>query len=206
MSQNKKSQLTSMISFLMFIASIALWYFLILPQFEKFKNTSNQSAVLTAKAEALNKNYATLELLKGQLTSTLNDQNKLDISVPKETQIPEIFIAIESLAQKAGVVVVSIKPENDAKDHMVKTVVVVESEYQNLKNFMASISKNIRPLVTESFKVIKTASETTSRATINSDNVETSGKSLQSEIIIYFATAQENVQPNNTSGGSTNAE
>lgn len=206
MSQAKKSQLTSVISFIMFVASVAMWYFLILPQFEKFKEVSNQSAILSAKVEALGKNLNTLELLKGQLTSTLNDQNKLDISVPKETQIPEIFIAVESLAQKTGVDIISIKPENEAKDNMVKTVIVVESEYQNLKNFMALISKNIRPAITESFKVIKTTSETVSETTASTSSVETSGRSLQSEMVVFFATASVNTKPLDDGGGTNNAE
>lgn len=206
MSQSKKSQLTSAISFLMFMASVAMWYFLILPQFEKFKEVSNQSAVLSAKVDGLSKNLNTLELLKGQLTSTLNDQNKLDISIPKETQIPEIFITVESLAQKAGVDVISIKPENDVKDNLIKTVIVVESEYQNLKNFMALISKNIRPAVTESFKVIKTNSETVSGSTTDSNNIETSKRSLQSEIVVFFATASANTKPVEENGGTSNAE
>lgn len=206
MRQSKKSQLTSAISFLMFMASVAMWYFLILPQFEKFKEVSNQSAILSAKVDGLSKNLNTLELLKGQLTSTLNDQNKLDISIPKETQIPEIFITVESLAQKAGVDIISIKPENDVKDNLIKTVIVVESEYQNLKNFMALISKNIRPAVTESFKVIKTNSEIVSGTSTSSNSVETSKRSLQSEIVVFFATASANTKPVEENGGTSNAE
>ncbi|PIP51601.1 hypothetical protein COZ61_02040 [Candidatus Berkelbacteria bacterium CG_4_8_14_3_um_filter_33_6] len=212
MSQAKKSNLSSIISFLMFIASVAIWYFLILPQFGKFKEASNQGAILGAKVEALTKNNTTLELLKNQLTSTLNDQNKLDIAIPKETQIPEIFITVESLAQKTEVDVISIKPENEAVDNLIKTVIVVEAEYPNLKNFMLGLTKNIRPTVTESFKVIKKEAEvststSTSDATISAETnkIETSGRSLQSEIVVYFATAQKNTEKKSSSVETSNS-
>ncbi|EKE14790.1 MAG: hypothetical protein ACD_12C00299G0001 [uncultured bacterium] len=96
-------------------------------------------------------------------------------------------------------------------DNLIKTVIVVEAEYPNLKNFMLGMAKNIRPTVTESFKVIKKEAETsTSTDTSNTNTstetstIETSGRSLQSEIVVYFATAQKNTEKKSSSVGTSN--
>ncbi|TSC93731.1 MAG: Uncharacterized protein CEN91_134 [Candidatus Berkelbacteria bacterium Licking1014_85] len=201
----KKFNPGSLISLVFVIIIALIWYYGIIQKISQLKTQNQNIQILTAKKTSLEENKTALDTIKTQLASTLNVQNKLDLAIPLDAQVSEIFITLEKLASASSVIMTSAQPSMEVVDGKVSTDVTLDSDFSEGRRFMTALSKNIRPAILESFTITKKAESITVKDSTTATQVtatESNGKPLQSKFKVSFATAEKNTKKADTTAAS----
>lgn len=156
---------STIFSFLLFTIIVLVWYFGVIPQYNRLKETNQQTAVLAAKKSSLNRNLVALMDLTDQMKSSEVDLTRLSVAIPKEIQVSEIFIAVESLAAKTGVAITSLQPSVEAKSNKIKTDITIQTDFDHMLAFMKGLANNLRPAIIENFTVSQRTSNKSGEGT-----------------------------------------
>lgn len=145
--ENKKSSVkNSLIISLLVIISIMAGYFLLWPFSNQLKEGN---IVFAAKEEELKlkkQKLDDLRTLSENFVKAEEDLRILELSMPKEEQIPEILVQIEAMVGEAGLTIGDVNPKKNEKEKKVEVTLSVGGEYANIINLMGLLQENIRPV------------------------------------------------------------
>lgn len=123
--------------------------FLILPQVSRVKNVrseiDNLKAELSRKTE-LSEKIDEMILKYNELVAKIQ---KIDLTIPKGPQKPELIVQIESLAKENGLILESIvfrePTQKEAVGYKILNIsLTLSGNYLAFKNFLTALEQNIR--------------------------------------------------------------
>lgn len=139
------------ISIIILTAIVLIVIFLILPQWARIKGLKseidNLKAELSQKTELLEK----INDMISKYNELVSKVQKLDLTIPKEQEKPELIVQIESLAKENGLIVESLafkevnQKEGEAARYKILNISLgLSGTYQAFKNFLIALEQNIR--------------------------------------------------------------
>lgn len=145
--ENKKSLAkNSLIISLLVIISIMAGYFLLWPFSNQLKEGNIAFAAKEEELKLKKQKLDDLRALSENFVKAEEDLRILELSMPKEEQIPEILVQIEAMVGEAGLKIGDLNPKKNEKEGKVDVILSVEGEYVNIINLIGLLQENIRPV------------------------------------------------------------
>lgn len=114
--------------------------------------------------------------------------NQLTLAMPEDSDVGGAMVAIEALAAKTGVSLLSIEPgKGDNTTGVLSVTIHLQAGYPNLIDFMTATQKNLRPITIQTNTITKPQT----------------GDVLDTTLVLSFSYSAKPVKTADTSPGST---
>lgn len=127
---------------LLFVAVLA-WFGVIRPQISAFSENSLQAKARSTEVASHQKRLDDLKQIKEQGDAVKNTLDALYLAMPRESQIPEVLVMMESIGANTGVVFTSFNVGSPTGDE-VPVSVSFSGSLSSLAAFIDGLSKNVR--------------------------------------------------------------
>src|SRR3990167_1064570 len=124
----------------------------VIPLNRSLATARKQAQEKTLQAESLEKKISILTSVQKGLNADQKRKQQLEIAVPTDTKLDEIFIMLETMATEAGVQIDNIMPVQGDKSTsgLNEIAVTLKGEFSNLVNFSQLVKGNLRPMFVKS--------------------------------------------------------
>jgi Tfp pilus assembly protein PilO len=127
---------------LLFIAVLA-WFAVIRPQIASFSENSLQARARSTEVASYQKRLDDLKQIKQQGSAVQSTLNALYLAMPRESQIPEVLVMMESIGANTGVTFTAFNVGSPTGDE-VPVSVSFGGSLSSLSSFINGLSQNVR--------------------------------------------------------------
>lgn len=142
--------------------------YLVIPRYlTDVKKLNLDLAVTQEKINKTQQKISDLQSLKTQFEDKKDLVDALNLAMPKSTQLPETIVSLNSLGIESGLTISSIQPVKTSASNDSNINLTIRGSYDNLKDFLSKLEKNIRPMAVNTFTI---AQANSTDSTGNSSN------------------------------------
>lgn len=127
---------------LLFVAILA-WFAVIRPQIAAFSENSLQSRARSVEVSSHQRRIDDLKLIKQQGDVVQSTLDALYLAMPRESQVPEVLVMMESIGANTGVTFTSFNVGSPTEDEVPVSVSFTGS-LSSLSSFINGLSQNVR--------------------------------------------------------------
>lgn len=153
------SQKTNWHSYLILLAVIMIvfgYWLVIVPGLNQAKADNQTINQKKQEAMVLEDRLRTINEADSLMKKNPELLNLLSLAIPEDSDVGSAMVALEALAAKTGVSLLSIEPgkDNDTTGELPVTI-HLQAGYTNLIDFMTSTQKNLRPITVQTNTITK---------------------------------------------------
>jgi Tfp pilus assembly protein PilO len=136
----------NIVGFLLFVVAVGMGFGVLWPKIHEVRAITLERNAKHEIAKHKQKRRDDLRRLSGVLSGQQPRVTNLVSSLPKEPEIPEVLVTLETMAQSANVSITSLVPHVDKKKQEVTVTVVGDGDLPSVERIMQSIAENNRPM------------------------------------------------------------
>ena len=154
----EKNVISSNLGLLLLIVAVLGWFFVVSPQINTYSNEALQVKSTTTIRDSYNQRLSDLKTIADGGTALTSLLQRMDIAMPKSSQIPEVLVMVQSLANSSGVILSGVNIGTAATTASAGTSTVsqvpvsisFDGTQDNLTSFLNAINNNIRAGIVQS--------------------------------------------------------
>lgn len=135
------------------IATVALTYFVALPQSKVYKQKVADLKAKELELQAMNQRAADLVSLADRLPQHQAALDRLKLAYPKTEQTIEALVQARTIAEQSGMTVKGLSP-GKGKPTGLPVTFVLSGSYEALAKFSRKLQQNLRPITIQSLSLI----------------------------------------------------
>lgn len=179
----------SSINHLLVIAAILVvlvgFPLLIIPGLNRARADSQKISSLRSEIAAEQDRLKAIESVSTQIDKDPERYKLLQLALPTDPNLPDVFIMIENMAISSKVSLDSVVPDKSGSEQGVKIAVTISGSYTQVKTFLAAITTNVRPIIVNSMLLTRSPS-------VHADNrnQDESDERIKVDFNLIFVTAK----------------
>lgn len=134
------------------IATVALTYFVALPQSKIYKQKVADLKAKEAQLQAMNQRAADLVSVADRLPKHQASLERLKLAYPKTDQTIEALVQARTIAEQSGMTVKGLSP-GKGKPTGLPVTFVLSGSYESLAKFSRELHQNLRPITVQSLSL-----------------------------------------------------
>jgi len=152
--EKKTSQALILVTVLLFIISIFLVIFVIVPKFSQIQSLNND---VKSKKEELTLGLAKIDAINNAqsiIKNSVADLALLNVALPGDKNTDEALVMVEKICDLNGLKISSVQIDSSEKNTSITSLTyTLNGSYPSMVNFLSDIQKNIRPVSVESLNI-----------------------------------------------------